>query len=133
MERIANNGAAEFYSGQTAKNLIQDLQNIGGLMTLEDFAGYSTEWQEPMIADVGNGMTINTVPLPGSGAILIYILNILKNYQLKSIEETPLMFHRMAEAFKWAYAQRTKLGDPFDESITSFIDQVTYQRIVCLP
>eukprot|EP00094_Tigriopus_californicus_P010720 TCALIF_10339-PA protein Name:"Similar to Ggt1 Gamma-glutamyltranspeptidase 1 (Rattus norvegicus)" AED:0.13 eAED:0.13 QI:0/0.85/0.87/0.87/0.85/0.87/8/70/520 len=124
LERIAANGAAEFYSGQTGKNLIKDLENIGGLMNLQDLAGYSTAWQEPLVGDLGNGMKINSVPLPGSGAILIYILNILKNYQLKSIEETPLMFHRMAEAFKWAYAQRTKLGDPFDESITSFIDQL---------
>lgn len=41
LERIAANGPDEFYSGQTGQNLIQDIQGIGGLMTLEDFASYS--------------------------------------------------------------------------------------------
>ena len=41
LERIAENGPDEFYSGETGQNLISDLQEIGGLMTLEDFASYS--------------------------------------------------------------------------------------------
>ena len=41
LERIAENGPDEFYSGETGQNLISDLQDIGGLMTLEDFASYS--------------------------------------------------------------------------------------------
>eukprot|EP00095_Tigriopus_kingsejongensis_P011280 maker-scaffold14_size734282-snap-gene-1.21 protein:Tk11280 transcript:maker-scaffold14_size734282-snap-gene-1.21-mRNA-1 annotation:"gamma-glutamyltranspeptidase 1" len=127
LERIATNGAAEFYSGQTAHNLIRDLEDIGGLMTLEDLAGYKIEWRVPVVSDLGQGLTLHTVPVPGSGVVLIFIMNILKNYGFPSkgpIEETPLMFHRVAEAFKWAYAQRTKLGDPFDESITDFINQL---------
>jgi hypothetical protein len=39
------------------------------------------------------------------------------------------MYHRVAESFKWAYAQRSKLGDPFDTDITDFVNQVKIQNI----
>jgi len=38
------------------------------------------------------------------------------------------MYHRVAESFKWAYAQRSKLGDPFDTDITDFVNQVKVQK-----
>ena len=32
---------------------------------------------------------------------------------------------RITEAFKWAYAVRTELGDPSDPDITQFVNEVT--------
>ena len=37
---IAKNGVDEFYSGQTAKNLVNDTQNAGGIITLDDLKNY---------------------------------------------------------------------------------------------
>ena len=71
--------------------------------------------------------TLHSFPPPGSGVILAYILNILKHFQISPGDDVPLLYHRMAEAFKWAYAERTKLGDPADPEIREEIDHVSTQ------
>lgn len=58
-----------------------------------------------------------SVPPPGSGALLGFILNILDGYKFNAksidgINNTVLTYHRMIEAYKYAYAKRTELGDP---------------------
>ncbi|XP_006817778.1 uncharacterized protein LOC102809523, partial [Saccoglossus kowalevskii] len=56
---------------------------------------------------------IYQVPEPAGGAILISIMNIMEGYNLtKSLHNDPLTYHRLIEAFKFAYAQKTRLGDP---------------------
>ena len=69
--------------------------------------------------------TLHSFPPPGSGAVLVYILNIMKRYNISPGNDIPMLYHRMAEAFKWAYAERTKLGDPTDPEISKEIDQVS--------
>ena len=44
--------------------------------------------------------TFYSVPPPGSGAILAYILNMLDLYQIKPKDDNPLLFHRIVETFK---------------------------------
>lgn len=38
--KIAKNGAAEFYKGETGKNLVKDIQEKGGIITEEDLLRY---------------------------------------------------------------------------------------------
>ena len=60
--------------------------------------------------------TLYSMPLPGSGVLIAYIMNILEGYlpigKSGAAETESLTYHRMAEALKHAYAQRTKLADP---------------------
>ena len=78
-----------------------------------------------MSVTLSDDLRLFSVPPPSSGVILSYILNILKFYELdQNPVETPLLYHRITEAFKWAYASRSKLGDPSDLSIANFIDEV---------
>jgi len=42
LERIAKNGEAEFYEGQTAKELIADIQAAGGILSMEDLKSYKS-------------------------------------------------------------------------------------------
>jgi gamma-glutamyltranspeptidase/glutathione hydrolase/leukotriene-C4 hydrolase len=79
--------------------------------------------------NLGNEILYSIGP-PASGAILAYIMNILKHYNIGPNDENPLMYHRVAESFKWAYAQRSKLGDPYDTDITSFVNEVGFSFIV---
>ena len=75
--------------------------------------------------DIGNSITMHGVRPPGSGMILGYILNILKRYGISpSEEETPLLVHRIVEAFKWGYGARTEMGDPWDVEIHDFMTEV---------
>jgi gamma-glutamyltranspeptidase/glutathione hydrolase/leukotriene-C4 hydrolase len=55
-------------------------------------------------------MTVYTAPLPGSGVLLAFMLNVLED--LVTVKDERVMYQRIIEAFKWAYAKRTQLGDP---------------------
>ena len=44
--------------------------------------------------------TFYSVPPPGSGAILAYILNMLDLYRISPKDDTPLLYHRIMETFK---------------------------------
>ena len=68
--------------------------------------------------------SVHSFPLPGSGVVLTFILDILKWYDISPNDDLPLLYHRMVEAFKWGYGYRSKLGDPFDKEYRDNITQV---------
>ncbi len=75
-----------------------------------------------MSVDLGDGLTMYSSPPPGSGVVLAYILNILENYAMSAADaDDPVTYQRIAEAFKWGYARRSELGDPFDPDYTQQI------------
>lgn len=66
--------------------------------------------------------TFYTFPLPSNGAILVFILNLLKEYDLK---HDALSYHRITEAFKFAYAKRSLLGDEPSDEIKEMMRNLT--------
>src|SRR5207302_3578558 len=50
MKRIAKNGAAEFYRGETARMLVRDMAALGGLITMDDPAQYQPKVREVLRA-----------------------------------------------------------------------------------
>lgn len=77
---------------------------------------YRVKWDEPVRVNLRDKMTLFSTPPPGSGILLGFILNILDGYNftsesIKDINSTILTYHRIIEAFKFAYARRTELGD----------------------
>ena len=72
------------------------------------------------------------MPAPGSGVLTAYILNILEGFadlRTSKGKET-LTYHRIAEAFKHAYAQRTKLADPdFQPEVIELMKNLTSEQL----
>lgn len=56
-----------------------------------------------------NGHTVHAGPPPSSGIILAYILRVLDG--ILPAPDAALDAHRLVEAFKYGYAERTHLGD----------------------
>lgn len=120
LSQIASGGAEAFYTGETAEEIVADMQNAGeypgddGLMTLEDLAGYEAIWREPLIGDY-RGNEIVAMPPPTSGGVAtLQMLEILEGYDLagqgRYSAET---LHQIAEAEKVAFADRGEyLADP---------------------
>ena len=75
---------------------------------------------------------LHSFPLPGSGDILAFILNIMKQFEISPGADLPLLSHRMVEAFKWAYAKRAELGDPTDPAITEKVNKVLELKKSCI-
>ncbi|CAF4934931.1 unnamed protein product [Pieris macdunnoughi] len=95
--------------------LVRDIENFGGIITEDDFRNYRTEWQEPIVVRVSPEHTLYSVPLPGSGSVLAFILNMLREWVGTGSDapvDSNLYWHRIVETFKFAYARRTGLGDP---------------------
>ena len=71
-----------------------------------------------------DAQTVHSFPLPGSGVVLTFILDILKLYNIHPEDDNPLLYHRIVEAFKWGYGYRSHLGDPSDPIYHDNITQV---------
>ena len=50
LERIANQGSADFYRGETARLIVEQIEKDDGLISLEDLASYEAVWREPLQA-----------------------------------------------------------------------------------
>jgi gamma-glutamyltranspeptidase / glutathione hydrolase len=109
LKRIASNGPDEFYRGDTAHHLADDMKNNGGLISLEDLAAYTPKIREPLRATYhyrGHEWQLITSPPPSSGGIaMIEALNILDPIELKSWDDAQSV-HWMAEAMRRAFADR---------------------------
>ena len=116
LKRIAKNGAAEFYRGETARMMVQDLKALGGLITLEDLAQYQPKVRQVLRAKYeldGHNWEVLASPPPSSGGIaVIEALNMLKGVSLKGWDDVESV-HVVAETMRRVFADRAAyLGDP---------------------
>lgn len=116
LERIADQGADDFYKGKTADLLVAQMQRDGGLITKDDLAVYRTQWREPMRID-WRGKSLYTAPLPSSGGIALAQLIGIKEQRaadFKGVELNSARYiHLLAEIEKRVFADRADyLGDP---------------------
>ncbi|KAF9947717.1 hypothetical protein BGZ72_010347 [Mortierella alpina] len=112
LETIGLQGADAFYTGPIAQNMVNHIQTNGGILTMNDMKSYKPLIKEPMVGYY-QGRKVYTTPAPTSGPILISLLNILERYDLgREKANANVEAHRLVEAMKFGYAQRTELGDP---------------------
>src|SRR5437588_8709926 len=111
--RLQQRGPNEFYQGQTARMIVDDLKRHGGLITLEDMQGYVAKERETLRGNY-RGYEIISMPPPSSGgAVLLEMLNILEGYDLKKMDSASSeRYHLMTEAMRRAFADRAEyMGD----------------------
>ena len=116
LKRIAAKGPDEFYKGETAKMLAQDMADAGGLITLEDLAHYQPKVREVLRANYdlnGQKWEVLSSPPPSSGGVaVIEALNMLQNIRLQSWDD-PQSVHMMVEVMRRVFADRAAyLADP---------------------
>src|SRR5260370_14795553 len=70
LERIAQQGAKDFYEGETARILAREMQKNGGLITLEDLREYQAVERRPLEGDY-KAYHVITSPLPTPGVVAI--------------------------------------------------------------
>jgi len=111
LTQLAQFGHAGFYDGRVASQLINALQQAGGIWTAEDLKQYQIIEREPIRGEY-KGVKITSAALPSSGGIvLIEALNILENYPLEQLDEITRK-HIISEAMRRAYHDRALyLGD----------------------
>ncbi len=121
LQRIAKNGAAEFYRGETARVVVEDITQNGGIITLDDLAAYKPKVREVLRAQyktddregAAHNWEVLTSPPPSSGGVaIIEALNMLKDVQLKGWDDVASV-HMVAETMRRVFADRAAyLADP---------------------
>ncbi|HEV2446233.1 MAG TPA: gamma-glutamyltransferase, partial [Candidatus Sulfopaludibacter sp.] len=113
LERIARLGSKDFYEGETARLLAKDMQEHGGLITLEDLKQYVAIERKPMTGKY-HGYDILTAPPPSSGGLgILQMLGMLDGtgYE-KGGAGSAMVVHYMTEAMRRYFADRARyLGD----------------------
>ena len=113
LERIRDNGRKEFYTGKTAKDMVAYIQNLGGIITMEDLEKYEAKWRDPIQFNYKD-YTITSMTLPSSGGICIaQILKSIAPYNIKQFAHNSDQYIQLlTEAERRAYADRSHfLGD----------------------
>lgn len=114
LERIANEGPAGFYEGETALLIEKEMKANGGLITREDLKNYQAKKRTP-VRGTYRGYEVIGMPPPSSGGIaVIQMLNVLEGFDLKANGYGSAQnLHLIAEAMRRAFADRARhLGDP---------------------
>jgi len=114
LQRIADQGPAGFYEGETAALIEKDMKANGGLITREDLKKYQAKKRE-VIKGTYRGHEIIGMPPPSSGGIAVtQMLNVLEGYDLKANGYGSAQnLHLIAESMRRAFADRAQyLGDP---------------------
>ena len=118
LEVIASKGRAGFYEGPIARTMADFIQSQGGFLTYEDLASFHSEWTPPVSSNY-RGYEVWELPPNGQGIAALQILNMLENYDLKSLGLFSAEYiHLFTEAKKLAFADRAKYyADPLFEKI----------------
>ncbi|MBA3634906.1 MAG: gamma-glutamyltransferase [Actinomycetota bacterium] len=121
--RIADGGGSAFYSGRTARAIVDTVQNPPvvdgstrevrpGLMTTTDLSGYRSLERAPTVSTY-RGLQVYGMGPPSSGGSTVgETLNILEGYSMATLPRDDAL-HYYLEASRYAYADRgAYLGDP---------------------
>jgi gamma-glutamyltranspeptidase/glutathione hydrolase len=114
LQRISDNGLAEFYRGETAQNLVDFIQSKGGFVSLEDLDAYETQWREPLQFGYKDLNVISMAPPSSGGVCLGQILKMIEPFPVSEYGHNTVKYIQLlTEAERRAYADRSfYLGDP---------------------
>jgi gamma-glutamyltranspeptidase / glutathione hydrolase len=110
---IAEQGPDAFYKGDIAAAILKTSEHLGGTMTAQDLASYSSEWVQPLSIDY-RGWRVYELPPNGQGMAALEMLNIME-----TVPPSPLgafgapEMHKRIEAMKLAYSDvHANVADP---------------------
>jgi gamma-glutamyltranspeptidase/glutathione hydrolase len=114
LERIAETGPDGFYKGWIPKSIVRASSAHGGILTEQDFAGYTVTAAAPVHCSYRGDESLTAAPPSAGGVTLCETLNILEGYDLGAMGfHSAQSLHLMIEAMRHAYLDRnTYLGDP---------------------
>lgn len=113
LELIKKYGRKGFYEVKTAELIVNQIQKLGGYITLEDLKNYHCVERSPVIGEYKGYKIISMGPPSSGGVAIIQALNILENLDLKKEDyQSSKYIHYLIETLKRVYFDRAEyLGD----------------------
>jgi gamma-glutamyltranspeptidase / glutathione hydrolase len=113
LARLQKKGPREFYEGETARLIAEEMERHRGLITADDLREYRPKERVPLRGNYRGHEIISMPPPSAGGAVLIEMLNILEGFDLKKLQPfSSEYYHLLVEAMRRAYADRAEyMGD----------------------
>ncbi|MBO6757967.1 MAG: gamma-glutamyltransferase family protein [Roseibium sp.] len=107
LQHLAQEGFDEFYRGDVAAAIADDLDRIGAPVTRQDLEAFSARFEAPLKVELKNGTVFNAPP-PTQGLASLIILGLFDRIGLASGEGFPFV-HGLVEATKRAFLVRDRV------------------------
>lgn len=103
-----------FYKGDIAREFVRGCREQGGLITMEDLAGWNVIQEDPVMTSY-KGTDVYKLREWTQGPVMLQTLNILENFDLKSMGYNSTRYiHTVYQAMNLTYADRDfYYGDPY--------------------
>ena len=126
LQIIAEKGVEDFYTGSIAKRIDADMRENGGLLRQDDLALIPWPIERAPLRRKFRNLTIHTMPPPGSGRTLLFVLAMLNTISPKRLNKDKVRrAHLFVEIFREALLARS--DRPFDPN---FYPQVTEEKML---
>ncbi len=114
LKRIRDKGRDGFYSGLTARLIVNEMKRGNGIISDDDLSGYQARFREPVQTGYRDYRIISVPPPSSGGIILFQLLSMVEKYDLNKLGyHTAATIHLITEAERRAFADRAVyLGDP---------------------
>lgn len=112
LDCIRRNGPEGFYRGPIARDIVETVRKLGGLLDLDDFETMTAQFT-PALTTRFAGMSVATQPPVSQGVVLLRALSLLERETDKGLARDPeALWPAAAKAFRMAFAERLALlGD----------------------
>ncbi len=124
--RLRDTGGDDFYTGETAQLIVDEMVSAGGVITLDDLSSYRPLWREPITVDYRGHRIFSMPPSSSGGIALAQMLTMLEVYDLTAYPTGSVaQVHLLAELMRRAYADRAEyLGDAdhYPVPVTDLLD-----------
>jgi gamma-glutamyltranspeptidase/glutathione hydrolase len=110
---VAEHGKEGFYEGQVAEGIIELIQGMGGVMTLDDLKEHKTTKDDPISVNY-RGVDVYEIPPNGQGIAALMGLNLLEEFDVGEMKPaSEELLHLQIEAMRIAFADtRWYVADP---------------------
>ncbi|HLT31256.1 MAG TPA: gamma-glutamyltransferase [Myxococcaceae bacterium] len=114
LHAISEGGAASFYTGRIARQLVEGVRKAGGILSMQDLVRYRVREVTPLMGTF-RGHRIATFPPPSAGGVtLLQTLGVLERaFPEGTVRKSPELLHVYIEALRRAHLDRLRyMGDP---------------------
>ncbi|SNX85530.1 related to gamma-glutamyltransferase [Melanopsichium pennsylvanicum] len=119
LEILAKHGIHPFYYGDIAADIVNTIQNnkvYKGIMTRDDLANYQVQFRQPRNVTLRGGKyKLYGTVAPSSGSVVLSTLETVDQFRAdgqENLKDVNVSTHRLIEANRFSYGERTNYGDP---------------------
>ncbi len=106
LRRIAEAGADDFYRGELARVVVDEVRRLGGVLDAQDLAAYRARELAPLVATYRD-VELRTLPEASGATTLVEALNLLEGFALRGHPaDGARTLHLLAESSRVAFLDR---------------------------